>query len=183
MHAFRLTGAVVFCLLTAWPAPGQPPRSPYAGQQTRTIKALSPQQIGDYLAGRGMGLAKAAELNHYPGPRHVLDLAGPLGLKHSQLSAVKAVHRRMKTRAVGLGRRIVALEGRLDRLFASGEISGESLKALLTRIARLAGELRHVHLAAHLATKRLLTPAQVARYDALRGYGQDGGGYRHHGGH
>ena len=35
--------------------------SPYAGQQQRTIKALSDQEIGDLLEGRGMGLAKAAE--------------------------------------------------------------------------------------------------------------------------
>ena len=49
--------------------------SPYAGQQQRTIKALSDQEIGDLLEGRGMGLAKAGELNSYPGPLHVLQLA------------------------------------------------------------------------------------------------------------
>jgi hypothetical protein len=36
---------------------------PYAGMQTRPIKALSDQQIADLRAGRGMGLALAAELN------------------------------------------------------------------------------------------------------------------------
>ena len=45
---------------------------PYAGQQTRTIKALSDQEVSDYVEGRGMGSSKAAELNHYPGPAHVL---------------------------------------------------------------------------------------------------------------
>lgn len=38
--------------------------SPYAGQQTREVKALSTQEVDDYLNGRGMGFAKAAELNH-----------------------------------------------------------------------------------------------------------------------
>jgi hypothetical protein len=42
----------------------------YAGQQTRAIKALSSQEEQDLRLGRGMGLAKAAELNGYPGPMH-----------------------------------------------------------------------------------------------------------------
>jgi hypothetical protein len=43
-------------------------QSPYAGMQTRPIKALSAEQVADLKAGRGMGLAMAAELNGYPGP-------------------------------------------------------------------------------------------------------------------
>lgn len=50
--------------------------SPYTGLQERPIKALSDQQIDDLREGRGMGLALPAELNGYPGPRHVLGLAG-----------------------------------------------------------------------------------------------------------
>jgi hypothetical protein len=41
--------------------------SPYAGQEKREIKALSAEDIEGYLTGQGMGFAKAAELNHYPG--------------------------------------------------------------------------------------------------------------------
>jgi hypothetical protein len=37
-------------------------QTPYAGMQARPIKALSEQQIADLTAGRGMGLALAAEL-------------------------------------------------------------------------------------------------------------------------
>lgn len=33
------------------------------GQQTRTIKALSPKEIAALLKGEGMGMAKAAELS------------------------------------------------------------------------------------------------------------------------
>ena len=47
--------------------------SPYAGLETRTIKALSEQQIADLRAGRGMALALAAEVNGYPGPLHVIE--------------------------------------------------------------------------------------------------------------
>ena len=38
----------------------------YAGLQERPIRALSEQQIADLKAGRGIGLALAAELNGYP---------------------------------------------------------------------------------------------------------------------
>jgi hypothetical protein len=55
-------------------------RSAYAGLETRDIKALSAQQLADLQAGRGMGLAIAAELNGYPGPLHVFELADSLGL-------------------------------------------------------------------------------------------------------
>ena len=54
-------------------------QSPYSGMQSRPIKALSEQQIADLRAGRGMGLALPAELNGYPGPVHVLELADKLG--------------------------------------------------------------------------------------------------------
>jgi hypothetical protein len=39
---------------------------PYAGQQARTIKALSDEDIAALRKGEGMGMAKAAELNGYP---------------------------------------------------------------------------------------------------------------------
>ena len=45
---------------------------PYAGQQARTIKALSDDDLAALRKGEGMGMAKAAELNGYPGPAHVL---------------------------------------------------------------------------------------------------------------
>ena len=58
--------------------------APYAGQQMRTIKALSDDDIAALRKGEGMGMAKAAELNGYPGPVHVLALAGQLGLTEAQ---------------------------------------------------------------------------------------------------
>src|SRR5216684_5819064 len=78
--------------------------SPYAGQQQRTIKALSEQDIRDLLEGRGMGLAKAAELNSYPGPLHVLQLTDQLGLSEAQLKATGSLQATMRERAVAIGR-------------------------------------------------------------------------------
>lgn len=49
----------------AW---GQEHGSPYTGEQAREIKALSADEVNAYLNGQGAGLAKAAELNRYPGP-------------------------------------------------------------------------------------------------------------------
>ncbi len=74
----RIVGSLAALLLAGTAAADT--AAPYAGQQTRAIKALSPEDIAGLRAGDGMAMAKAAELNRYPGPRHVLDLAGPLAL-------------------------------------------------------------------------------------------------------
>src|SRR5437667_8885821 len=64
-------------------------QTPYAEMQGRSIKALSDQQIADLNTGRGMGLALAAELNGYPGPSHVLELADKLDLSAEQRRGVQ----------------------------------------------------------------------------------------------
>ena len=51
---------IVTALAAAVPAHAQ---QPYTGFEARPIKALSEQQMADLRAGRGMGLALAAELN------------------------------------------------------------------------------------------------------------------------
>jgi hypothetical protein len=76
---------------------------PYAGLQTRSIKALSAEQIADLKAGRGMSLALAAELNGYPGPRHVLELGGQLGLTDRQRGDVQRLFDQMTAEVVPIG--------------------------------------------------------------------------------
>ena len=148
------------------------PVAPYAGQEQRPIKALAPEEIEQLRAGHGMGLAKAAELNHYPGPRHVLDLAAQLKLTPVQRAAAQVIYERMQKAAVDLGAQIVTREEELDRRFAHGHIDAATLQALTGEIARLQGVLRATHLQAHIEMKQVLTPEQVKRYDALRGYDQ-----------
>src|SRR4051794_23181782 len=80
-------------ILTAAAANAQ---TPYAGMQARPIKALSEQQVADLAAGRGMGLALAAELNGYPGPTHVLELADRLELSADQRARIKALFQALK---------------------------------------------------------------------------------------
>jgi Spy/CpxP family protein refolding chaperone len=154
--------------------------SPYVGQETRAIKALSPQDIDDYLHGRGLGFAKAAELNHYPGPRHVLDLANELELTPEQTRQTRAIFETMQAQAVALGRQLVAKEEALDRQFANGSMDAVSLQALVSDIGVLQATIRYAHLVAHLEQKALLTQHQVQLYDQLRGYGAaHSHGHRH----
>jgi Spy/CpxP family protein refolding chaperone len=168
----------VAAMLHATALSAQAPRSPYAGEERRAIKALSDEEIAAYLNGDGLGFAKAAELNRYPGPRHSLDMAQDLALTGAQRSAITAIRDSMRAGAVRLGREIVARERALDSLFAARSINETELAARVSEIARLQGELRAVHLAAHLATTRVLTAHQVERYQAMRGYGESGG-HRH----
>lgn len=152
------------------PAGHEHAMSPYAGREGSEIKALSAEEIKAYREGTGMGLAKPAELNHYPGPRHVLDLAAELELTAEQSAELKTVFDRMHSSAVALGDQIIAREKALDRAFASGTIDSRTLADLTAGIGSLQAELRAAHLKAHLETKRILTAPQNVRYDALRGY-------------
>ena len=169
----RKTVALTFSLLlaagsAAW-ATGLA-EQPYAGEQTRQIKTLSDQDIDDLLAGRGWGLAKPAELNGYPGPAHVLELADKLGLNEQQLAAVRAIFERMRTDARGLGAAYVEAERRIEKAFAGNAIDEQELETLLGEAEDLRARLRQVHLAAHIETKPVLSRHQRMRYDALRGY-------------
>ncbi len=76
--------------------------APYAGQQQRDIKALSEQEMASYRNGEGMGMARAAELNHYPGPKHVLQLSSELDLSEIQLDQTKTLFEAMQSRASAL---------------------------------------------------------------------------------
>jgi hypothetical protein len=143
---------------------------PCAGQQKRAIKALPDDDIAALRKGEGMGMAKAAELNGYPGPAHVLELAGQLGLTEIQRRDVQAIFDRMSASAKSLGGELIAQEQALDQLFAKVEITPDRLAAMTAAIAELQGRLRTVHLSAHLETRALLDPGQVVRYEQLRGY-------------
>ncbi|HET9533084.1 MAG TPA: periplasmic heavy metal sensor [Blastocatellia bacterium] len=148
----------------------QDKHSPYKGEEGRQIKALSSEDITAYLSGQGMGLAKAAELNHYPGPKHVLDLAVDLKLSDKQAAETRASYDRMHSEATRLGAVIVEKERHLDHLFALKHIDAERLKSVTDEIAKLQGELRFVHLRAHLEMRQILTAEQIEKYAQLRGY-------------
>src|SRR6266700_1438971 len=172
MNRMALLAALVVTVVWTGNATAQP-MSPYAGQQQRAIKALSDQEIAELLEGRGMGLAKAGELNSYPGPLHVLQLADQLALSDAQRAATTSLQAEMRDQAVPIGQQIIEAERTLDRAFADRRIEPATLRSQLDAIAILQGHLRAVHLETHLAQRSLLTREQISRYDALRGYGDN----------
>lgn len=150
------------------------------------IPALSARDQADLVAGRGMGFAKAAEANGWPGPSHVLELAQPLDLTADQRRATEALFHRMGDRARAIGAELVAAERALDDGFRHRTIDADALSATAARIGALQGAVRQVHLAAHLEQAALLTATQIATYNRLRGNGAPafGGaapGHRHGG--
>ena len=153
--------------------------APYAGEQSREIKSLSMQEMQALLAGRGMGFAKAAELNGYPGPAHVLELDVALALDATQRRRTQTLFEAMEQDAILLGKALVEAERRLDHLFASGAITPQSLASVLAETGDLQARLRGVHLQAHIEQARILTHEQVARYAQLRGYGDQSGSGGH----
>lgn len=137
------------------------------------ISTLTADEIAGLRAGDGMGMAKAAELNHYPGPKHALELAGELGLSQDQTREVTAIRERMLAEAVRLGAAVIEKETTLHMMFANRHVTDASLRAMTAEIGALAAELRATHLAAHLAMVQVLTAEQVRQYDELRGYVQE----------
>lgn len=144
--------------------------APYAGMQNRRIKALSEQQVDDLRAGRGMSMALPAELNGYPGPAHVLELADALRLTDEQQASTRALFERMQRDARAAGEEVIAAEAALDAIFREKRATPESLSEAIARAAAAAGRLRETHLRYHLEMTRVLDPAQVERYARLRGY-------------
>jgi hypothetical protein len=145
-------------------------QSPYVGEELRSIKSLTSQEIESLRSGGGMGFAKLAELNHYPGPKHVLELADDLDLTLSQVSETEALFEEMRLSAVVLGEELLEAEMALDQDFSRRAISPQSLESALLSIGRIRAQLRYVHLEAHLRQQRLLTTEQIAKYDETRGY-------------
>lgn len=178
----RAGAAALLVLSLATPLAAQPTlTSPYRDQQASEIRGLSAKEIDDLREGRGMGLARAAELNGYPGPRHVLDAveAGQIHLAPEQLEAIRRLFDGMSAEAKRLGEAILREEKALEAAFRAETIDAADLRARVGRLAALQGELRAAHLRTHLETRALLTEHQLQRYNQLRGYTGEGGHGQH----
>jgi hypothetical protein len=80
----------------------------------------------------------------------VLELAAQLNVTADQKAKTEALFKRMQARAIHLGKELIEEERALDKLFASRSVTAEALDSSLDRIARLQGQVRQVHLQAHL---------------------------------
>jgi Spy/CpxP family protein refolding chaperone len=148
---------------------------PYAGQESRGIKSLSEDDINGLLAGAGTpfgGMAKPAELNGFPGPKHVLDAveAEQFNLTDEQQKFVEDLYQSMLNQSIPLGEQIIAVEKEMDDAFSNGTITSENLSSWVNHSVSLYGQLRIVHLETHLTMVEILTPEQVEQYNELRGY-------------
>jgi hypothetical protein len=160
---------------TQHPSPSQ-----YRKQEQCEIKALSPEEVADLLAGKGMGFAKAAELNGYPGPAHVLEFAAPLRLSSEQRARTEALFERMNLQARQLGAQLVQAERELDASFREHRVTAELLTQQLEQVAALQAKVRNAHLHAHLEQTQILSAEQIAKYIGLRGYSKH---HAEHGAH
>lgn len=142
----------------------------YAGQQQRQIKALSADETKAFREGSGQGFARAAELNHFPGPMHVMELAVPLDLAPAQQREIAQLLERHKTEARALGAEVIRLEADLDALFAERRATRETVEVKAAEIGAAQARYRASHLIAHIETARMMTGEQITRYDRLRGY-------------
>lgn len=143
---------------------------PPASSGAQPTSSLTAEQVQQLLDGEGMGLAKAAELHGYPGPKHVLELEKELALSAEQRQRVVEIRERMLAEAKRLGTAVVEAERALDRAFMSGTVTPADLASRTAAIAELNGRLRATHLQAHLDAKPILSAEQTKKYAALRGH-------------
>jgi hypothetical protein len=177
----QLLTTIAILFLLAVPALAQDQLiSPHKDQAGMGLRGLNEKEIAELKAGSGMALARAAELNNYPGPRHVLDAiaAGKLAASDEQRERIAQLFTGMNRDAVRVGSQILHEEQSLETGFRTATMTESDLHARVARIADLRGELREIHLAAHVTTRALLSADQIARYNELRGY--TGSGIKNH---
>jgi len=153
--------------------------SPYAHKQDQAITALSEKETQQLLNGEGMGFALSAELNEYPGPKHVLELSKSLALTPSQLSQTQSLFSQMNQQAKTLGVRLIKQEQQLDALFRTGHITEQQIQRSVAAISAIRSKLRALHLTAHIQQRDLLSPKQQSLYQQLRGYSKGNIHHKH----
>ena len=148
--------------------------SPYAHTRSNDVPTLTPDEVRELRNGEGMGLARPAELNRFPGPKHLLELASELDLDPAQIRRIEAIHEKMRAQAIAKGDDILMAERRLANLFASAAVGEQPSVADVKRITEhlgiMRGQLQAIHLLAHVESARELTAEQIEEYDRLRGY-------------
>lgn len=147
--------------------------SGYAGQEKRPIKSLSENDIAELRAGSGWGLAKTAELNGVPGPRHLLEMKEQIDLSSDQIKSIEKLFNEMNSAAVELGAELIEKERLLELRFQNNIPDAAELDSLIKDIGQTRSSLRFAHLSAHLKTPDILSDHQITKYNQLRGYSSD----------
>ncbi|HKB24812.1 MAG TPA: periplasmic heavy metal sensor [Methylomirabilota bacterium] len=169
MRRASVTAAVVtaFAALAAaaWAQHGHGGTGAPGHQAAQACLTEFEQVVGE---GRGFGLAFAADQNGYPGPMHVLELKDRLGLTPAQEARAQALMHAMFTESRPKSAALLEAEAKLRRLFAGGAADEAAVRAAAREVERLRGEVRLVHLLAHLKTRDLLTEDQRRIYHEAR---------------
>jgi hypothetical protein len=156
------------------------PTSPYTGKENREIKTLSDEKVQALLEGSGIGYALSAELNQYPGPKHVLELQNQLDLTKQQLAATQYLFNKMKEKAKQLGKKLINQEQLLEEQFRLGRITPNQIQDKVSDISKTQASLRSTHLIAHIKQREILTLNQQVQYQQLRGYDQNKSNHNSH---
>ena len=155
---------LMLCSLNLFAAPVE------VNQEHQTIKALSDQEINGFLKGKGMGQGKPAELNNYPGPRHVMELSNKLNLTGDQLNETQKIFKTMQSTSIKYGELLIKKEMEIENMFHEKIAESKKLEKLITESAILKSKIRYAHLVAHIQQKALLTDHQIHTYNQLRAY-------------
>lgn len=153
---------------------------PNGGEDAGAIKALPNDRIKGLRQGAGLGFAKAAELNGWPGPLHILELAADLELAEDVRDRIEEIRIKMLAEAQALGSELIAAEDTLDALFAEGAPDAAAIEAATAEAGMIEGRLRAAHLIAHMEAAPLLSRHQRAAYAKLRGYSGGHGDHIRH---
>lgn len=129
---------------------------------------VSHDDVQAYLTAKGMGMARAAEIDGVPGPFHALAMAHELGLTPDQLARTQQVFDRMEARSSTIGRQIIEQERLLDQQLSDPRVSAVQREAALQRVGQLHRALRQVHQEAHAAQRSILSAQQITQYRELR---------------
>jgi len=124
-------------------------------------------------AGRGFGMAFAADQNGYPGPLHVLELKDRLKLTVDQDARMQAMLAAMFAESRPKSARLLESEAKLRQLFATGRADEAAVRSAVADVEKARTEVRLVHLLFHLKTREVLTEEQRRLYHEAR-WGEHG---------
>jgi hypothetical protein len=133
------------------------------------VRTLSRQQFDAYLKGEAANeMAAVGELNHYPMPDKVLKLSNQLDLSAVQIKKITEINTLMHRRRLQIGGSVISNEKTLDSLFKYKKVSDGNLIFYANRHGLYQGELKNAILQACLATEKLLSAQQIAKFESLQ---------------
>lgn len=141
-------------------------------QQVSPLKFISSQNYQYYKNGGNSDLYLIAEVNNYPSPGSVLQLAKELSLTTDQKHQVNMIHIELNRKVKEMGGFLIKEQTKLNQLFETRKIDEGSLIYYTNKIGALEGELRNAYLRAHLRTSTLLSAQQLKKYQDINNKGK-----------